>query len=90
MQQHPSPIIEQEQHGVKDNAETGGPDGLIHRLPQNYFIDDDDEEDMDQVMSNIQNMRNQMLSYVQEANMDDKLMNEINDIADIIEPQKFI
>lgn len=31
-------------------------------------------------------MRNQMLSYVQEANMDDKLMNEINDIADIIEP----
>jgi len=35
-------------------------------------------------------MRNQMLSYVQEANMDDKLMNEINDIADIIEPQKFI
>jgi len=41
-------------------------------------------------MSNIQNMRNQMLSYVQEANMDDKLMNEINDIADIIEPQKFI
>jgi hypothetical protein len=31
-----------------------------------------------------------MLSYVQEANMDDKLMNEINDIADIIEPQKFI
>ena len=90
MQQQPSPIIEQEQHAVKDNAETGGPDGLIHRLPQNYFIDDDDEEDMDQVMSNIQNMRNQMLSYVQEANMDDKLMNEINDIADIIEPQKFI
>lgn len=31
-----------------------------------------------------------MLSYVQEANMDDKLMNEINDIADILEPQKFI
>lgn len=53
IEQQPSPVREQDQHDVKDNAETGGPDGLIHRLPQNYFINDDDEEDMDQVMSNI-------------------------------------
>ena len=32
-------------------------DKLLHRLPNNYFIQDEDEEDLDMVMSNIDNMR---------------------------------
>lgn len=65
-------------------------DKLLHRLPNNYFVQDDDEEDIGTVMNNIQNMRHQMLDYVQETQMDDQLQREVADIADIIEPEKFI
>lgn len=49
-------------------------------------MQDDDEEDMEVVMNNIQNMREQMLSYVKQDQMDKK----IEKIQNIIEPQKFI
>ena len=41
---------------------------------------------MEVVMSNINNMREQMLTYVQQDKMDKK----IEKIQDIIEPEKFI
>ena len=47
------------------------PDKLLHRLPQNYFMeDDDDSEEIEAVTRNIQNMREQMLEYVKEEKMD--------------------
>lgn len=69
---------------VKENDEeqVQSPDKLLHRLPNNYFIQDDDEEDMEVVMTNIQNMREEMLSYVQKDQMDKK----IGKIQNIIEP----
>ena len=41
---------------------------------------------MEVVMNNIQNMREEMLTYVQENKMDKK----IEKISNIIEPEKFI
>jgi len=35
-------------------------------------------------------MRHQMLDYVQGTQIDDQLKQEVADIADIIEPEKFI
>lgn len=49
---------------LKQKAEGSPADKLLHRLPNNYFIQDDDEEDLDTVMTNIQNMRKDMLNYV--------------------------
>lgn len=64
-------------------------DQKLHKLPQNYFMQQDDneyeEEDMEKVIQDIQQMREQILDQVKEG--DQKVF---ENIQSIIEPKTFI
>ena len=56
--------MELEDDGSDCSGGGGLKDKLLHRLPANYFMKDDDEEDIEAVVKNITNMRAEMLGYV--------------------------
>lgn len=74
---------------IKEHLQQNEQPDLLNKLPQNYFMnqEDDDSDNMEEVIGTIQNMRNEMLNYANENHLD---MGDIPDIANIIEPHKFI
>ncbi|CDW76668.1 UNKNOWN [Stylonychia lemnae] len=60
---------------------------IYNRLPKNFFVqEEEDAKDMNQVLSSIQQMREDFMGYISENNIQKKL----DEISNIIEPEKFI
>ena len=60
---------------------------VYNRLPQNYFMQDAEEQmDLDMAMSDIKRMREGFVTYVNEQNAGE----QVAEITDILDPQKFI
>ena len=60
---------------------------VYNRLPKNYFVQDAEEQmDLDMAMSDIKRMREGFVTYVNEQNAGE----QVTEITDILNPQKFI
>ena len=60
---------------------------VYNRLPKNYFIQDAEEQmDLDMAMNDIKKMREGFVTYVNEQNQNE----QVTEITDILNPQKFI
>lgn len=61
-------------------------DMIYNRLPQNFFLQDQEYKDLDVVIANIKNMRQDFMQSMNDNHFQEKL----DEISNIISPEKFV